>query len=114
MFAVDTLIYMKGRCVNEMVEIVNADSERINCWLRVNRMKLNVDKTKGTVMGNKRCDCRLMNVTIDGERIELVDSFKYLVVYIDNKFSFVHTASPRKKTPKLEFDQYFDNLLFNI
>jgi hypothetical protein len=39
-------------------------------------------------MGNKRCDCSMINVTIDGERVHLDDSFKHLGVYVDKELSF--------------------------
>lgn len=46
LFADDTLVYISGKNVQNAVNKLNEDLSRINAWLNVNKLKLNVDKTK--------------------------------------------------------------------
>lgn len=46
LFADDGLLYGIGDTVEECVAKVNSDLKNIDEWLKMNKMKLNIDKTK--------------------------------------------------------------------
>lgn len=83
LFADDTLVYYSGDNINEIESKVNEDLERINKWLNVNKLKLNVQKTKYMVITKNYQDKFDMNIKINNESIERTSAIKYLGVIID-------------------------------
>lgn len=84
LFADDTLIYISGKNVQECVSKLNEDLSRINAWLNVNKLKLNVDKTKYMVLNErKNTDLDDICIIINGSEIERVNMIKYLGVIIE-------------------------------
>ena len=65
---------------------MNEDLRRISDFLKMMKLKLNVNKTKA-MMINKR-QSTTYDIVIDGEPIELVKSMKYLGVIIDDRLTF--------------------------
>lgn len=87
MFADDTLIFISGKKISECVSKLNYDLKLISNWLKVNKLKLNPSKSKYMILGNHNYDNRL-NIVIDEENLEVVNSFKYLGILIDFKLKF--------------------------
>lgn len=87
LFADDTLIYLHGKNIDVMRDQMNREMERISQWLRRNKLKLNVNKTKLMVIKGSSVSTSTKSVTVDGEEIEMVKEFKYLGVMIDEKLS---------------------------
>lgn len=84
LFADDTLVYISGKNVQDAVNKLNEDLSRISAWLNVNKLKLNVEKTKYMVInGRKNSDLDDICIIINGCEIERVNTFKYLGVNID-------------------------------
>jgi hypothetical protein len=89
LFADDTLIYIIGKNVCEMSDILNAELRNISSWLCTNKLKLNASKTKAMWMNNKSVvDLSRINLIIDNNRIEVVSNIKYLGIVLDNKLDF--------------------------
>lgn len=91
-FADDTVIYVEGKNVEELVEVVNGELKDLNEWLSVNELKLNIKKTKAMCISNdgeyrRMVDSRSM-VTIDGEQVEFVKVIKYLGIMVDCRLNF--------------------------
>lgn len=86
LFADDTLIYSHGCNFDIMRQKLNEDLERINNWLRIN--KLNVNKTKCLLIGNPSTKTAMNSIIIDGEDIENVRQIKYLGIMIDQALNF--------------------------
>lgn len=85
LFADDTLVYISGKNLQDAINKLIEDLSRINSWLNVDKLKLNIDKTKYMVINNgKNSDLNNACVIIDGKEIERVMEFKYLGVIIDN------------------------------
>lgn len=83
LFADDTLIYISGKNVQDAVNKLNEDLSRVNAWLNVNKLKLNIDKTKFMVINSrKNSDLDNICIVIDGSEVERVIQFKYLGVII--------------------------------
>jgi hypothetical protein len=75
--------------VAECIEKMQEDLDALSDWLKFNKLKFNVSKTKFMVITSKRSSAtERALVTIDGEQIEEVQSMKYLGVQIDNKLDF--------------------------
>ena len=84
LFADDTLIHISGKNLEEAINKLNEDLSRINSWLNVNKLKLNVDKTKYMIINSgKNSDLDNACVIIDGCEIERVNEFRYLGINID-------------------------------
>lgn len=63
MFADDTLIYMAGKDIEEVQGKLSAELTRVNEWLKVNKLKLNIGKSKFVVFSSKE-EKRAMEVQI--------------------------------------------------
>ena len=88
LFADDTLIYLHGNDIDAMRNEMNNELERINQWLKLNKLKLNVSKTKVMVLGNTLMKSPLNSIIMDGEVLGIEREFKYLGVMLDEKLSF--------------------------
>lgn len=53
------------------------------CWSKGNHLQLNVKKIKGLVVDFRQCEKQLTPVIIQGEGVEMVETYKYLCVYIN-------------------------------
>ena len=54
-------------------------------WCRNNHLQLNATKTKEMVVDSRRSQPPLLPVSIEGVSVEVVNTYKYLGVHIDNK-----------------------------
>lgn len=90
MFADDTLITVAAATVEEAVEKINRDLDRLSGWLKYHKMALNISKTKFMITTLNRSVNINQNVIIDGKSIERVSVYKYLGVMIDDKLNFDH------------------------
>ncbi|KAK0148991.1 RNA-directed DNA polymerase from mobile element jockey [Merluccius polli] len=67
-------------------------------WCRLNNLHLNTAKTKEMVVDFRRSKPALLPVTIEGVNVEVVDTYKYLGVHLDDKLDWsVNTAAVYKK-----------------
>lgn len=84
LFADDALLFVEAdsalECENQMME----DLSELNQWLKANKLKLNVSKTKCMLLNEDRA----INLTIDNEIVQQVKEMKYLGVVIDQKLKF--------------------------
>lgn len=82
----DSHLYVTGEDVDECISIVNQELKNLSDWLKMNRLKVNLNKTKSMII-NDRVGRRL-NVLMDGVEIEIVSQYKYLGVVIDDRLDF--------------------------
>jgi len=62
-------------------------------WCQQNRLQINAGKTKELVVDFRRCrHAQPTLVNIHGMDIEKVDSYKYLVVHLNNKLDWTHNT----------------------
>lgn len=87
LFADDTLIYIESDDVNNAIELLNQDLLTLSNWLIVNRLKINVLKTKYMVLSNAPRHVNV-DVLIENIVIEKVSEMKYLGCFIDEKLNF--------------------------
>lgn len=102
LFADDTLIYISGKNLQETIDKLSEDLSRVNSWLNVNKLKLNVNKTKYMILNNrKNSDMDNACVVMNGNEIERVNEFKYLGVIIDSRLNMkAHVEYICKKVAK--------------
>ncbi len=90
MYADDTAVFYFAKDMDELVLSIQYDMQSISCWMNENRLSLNVSKTKFMLIGSKQRVTRAGNigVSLNGERVESVETFKYLGVILDQQLHF--------------------------
>lgn len=89
LFADDSLIYICGKNSEDMCAKLNEDLKRLDIWLKMNKLKVNVNKTKYMKFGmNDNIDVRM-----DNEPLVCVESIKYLGCVIDKKLNLKEHAN---------------------
>lgn len=92
LFADDTLLWVSGKDYDKIITDINFELSLLYNWLCVNKLKLNSEKTKYMVLGNKQ-KCKEFNeknytIHIGGNKIEFVYQIKYLGVFLDPQLNF--------------------------
>lgn len=92
LFADDTIIYLSDLGIDELVVKTNKILESVSDWMEVNKLKLNITKTKGMIIGKKSHREAFLSSNLElklcGQRVEIVEEMKYLGVVIDNTLKF--------------------------
>lgn len=91
LFADDTMLYISGKNINELVNRMNDDLKNVYMWLCDNNLKVNIDKCKWMVIGKKyKLNDIIDNniIKINNETIEKVSEIKYLGVILDEQLRF--------------------------
>ncbi len=98
---------------SSIVGCINSDNEEeyrgliesFVTWCNKNHLKLNISKTKELVVDYQRKRSPPVPVTIQGEEVERVDSYKYLGVQINKKLDWTHNTDAlfRKGQSRLFF-----------
>ena len=91
LFADDTLLYCIGENVDKILLTLNEEINLLEEWLSENSLKINTSKTKYMIIKNKYNVISTqsnIDVCIYGNKIELVNEYKYLGVIIDDQLSF--------------------------
>ena len=86
MYADDTVLYLDGPTVHNLIFYINQDLQCLSEWLEDNNLVLNVSKTKCvlfTSQRHKERDC-ILNLNLLGKSISCETTFKYLGVVFDN------------------------------
>ena len=87
LFADDTVIETSAT-TEEVVMRHKTQLQKCNQWLTNNKLTINTEKTKSMFFGKIKTHPKKEQINIDKERIENVDSIRYLGITIDNKLSF--------------------------
>jgi Reverse transcriptase (RNA-dependent DNA polymerase) len=94
LFADDTNLFHSHKDAFELMKSINIELSKLSDWFRANKLSLNVKKTNYILFGKKRLPNFDQNfeLIIDGNRLERVQSTKFLGVYIDEKLNWIaHT-----------------------
>ena len=54
LFADDTNLFFSGKNINDLIQTVNTELEKIVMWLNVNKLSLNVKKTYYIIFSTKK------------------------------------------------------------
>ena len=103
MYADDTTIYFNLEDFplhNRHIEI-NTELDKVNAWLKVNKLSLNVEKTKRMIF-HKRRHLNPMQFSINDRDIDVVSHFNYLWIILDENISWKkHVAMITNKLSKI-------------
>jgi hypothetical protein len=91
-FADDTTLYLTGDDINQLQKDFSKRVSVVISWCENNRLDINWKKTFAMVITNKRVAIQ-KEIFINGQPVQVVDSFRLLGVTIDRKLSFVDHAS---------------------
>src|SRR5207237_1990123 len=102
LFADDTQIIICGQPdkISELIELIKDDLLSVMNWMKVNHMKLNLDKTEFMIVGHPRITKTIGNIVINlgGTTLQNVNSIKCLGLLIDNNLNWTdHVSSVVKK-----------------
>ncbi len=90
LYADNTAVYYANSFYIELMITIRDDVHSISQWLNMNKLTLNMKKTKFMIFGS-RTGLRLCGnipIIINGDAIEQVSEFKYLGVYLDETLTF--------------------------
>ena len=76
MFADDTNVTLSAKTVADLKLAVTSELNNLTCWLRANRLSLNVAKTELMIIGSRQrlhSQCDEINICIDDKMIKRVD-----------------------------------------
>ena len=85
LFADDTSVFIEGTNYDQVIDIVNNELERINIWLKANKLTVNIKKTHYMMFQRTRIKHNLRNITICDMNVTCTKNTKFLGVIIDNK-----------------------------
>ena len=83
LFADDTNVFVQGK--NNLIRTTNEGLCKLSDWMDVNKLSLNVKKTKCMVFSLRKSYSVSDDVILKGEGIKQLSTFKFLGVIIDNK-----------------------------
>ena len=83
-FADDTNIFYSSKNLKELQSTVNKELENLVCWIKANKLSLNVTKTNYMLFENKK-NRPMLNIRIENDTLEEVKETKFLGVIIDIK-----------------------------
>ena len=87
LYADDTTLFVVGRSLRFLRAKLQSDLDHLSDWLSINRLKLNVGKTKAMLLSK---DGLVIDagLTFEGSYLETVNSFKFLGVVINSNLDF--------------------------
>ena len=89
MYADDTTLYFNLEDIDSvnLNENINIHLEKINDWLKLNKLTVNVSKPKYMIF-HKRKDVPQLDLLLDNIKIELVRNFMFLGIILDTSLSW--------------------------
>ncbi len=103
MYADDTTLYctLEDFPNNNLVNSINSELNKINIWLKINKLTLNVEKTK-SMLFHKRRKVNPIKLSINNSTIDQVPQFCFLGVLLDDTLSWNnHIAMITNKLSKI-------------
>lgn len=96
MFVDDTMFYVTGNNIEDMLYKINCDIELIFNWLCDNKLCVNLGKSKCILFGSKRkistIDQEHLAVFMNNTKMEFVTEIKYLGIKLDQNLNFQKNA----------------------
>ena len=84
-------MFLSGNNLDNLIEIMNTEMEKVINWLNINKLSLDLKKTHYIIFRKQREKIWLnKDIIINKVRIELTEKTKFLGVIIDQYLSFFH------------------------
>jgi hypothetical protein len=74
--------------LDRSTETINNELQKIQKWLNLNKLSLNIDKTKLMYFFHPRKHLQLPQISLNGRQIERVENFNYLGILINQHLSW--------------------------
>ena len=88
-FADDTSVFIEGTQFDEIIKVLNNELEKVNVWLKANKLTINIQKTHYMMFHRTKIKKKnRKQIIICGNDINYASSTKFLGVIIDNKMSW--------------------------
>ena len=103
MYADDTTIYfnLEDFPIENREVFINDELEKVNKWLKLNKLAVNVDKTK-SMLFHKRRPITPIQFSMNNRIIDVVQHFNYLGIMLDADMSWkTHVAMVRNKLSRI-------------
>ena len=99
LYADDTVIFMSGMNVPDIVHKLQIDLDRYNKWCNGNKLTVNTKKSNFVVYGTKSKVSKVKDVVLklNGDELNRVPFYKYLGVYLDTNLNFNKHIDVSKK-----------------
>ena len=88
LFADDTNVFISGKNIENLTQIMNNELEQLAKWLQVNKLSLNVDKTHYMIFTLKKSVDANTNIIINDAIIKRVYKTKFLGLILDSNLSW--------------------------
>ena len=100
-FADDTTLYSSGKDLNLLLETVEKELHYLKVWFDINKLSLNIEKTKIMLFSNRNIDKPVV-ITLSDKPLEQVYEHKFLGVTIDHNMNWKpHIKNIKAKVSKL-------------
>ena len=96
-FADDTTVYMSRSDLNQLCVDVSAELERVEEWMRVNRLSLNDEKTSFMLFTHSPVNRADLVIEISGRRVQNVRLAKCLGMIVDDLLHFLKHVNDLSK-----------------
>ena len=101
LFADDTTLFTTNTNIENLSTVISNDLQRVNEWLTVNSLTLNIRKTYYIIFSNREVPNNLQ-IKLGQHTLERQNSGKFLGVILDEKLSFKeHIATTTNKVSKI-------------
>ena len=90
MFADDTNLFLIDRNLTDIEYKMNTELLKINEWIQVNKLSLNIGKTNYMLFKSNRKVATLPNIKMNNIDISCIQKSKFLGVIIDDKLTQIH------------------------
>ena len=108
LFADDTVVLRTGIDLSIVTDQLNDDLKILSDWMNYNRLAVNVDKTKCMIFSSRK-NYQMPHIIMNDVDVEIVKTFKYLGLTIDDGLTFHgHIISIKKKLA------YYQGILYSI
>ena len=88
LFADDTNVFLDGKCIESLLEILHLELSKLHSWLVSNKLTLNLAKTHFMVFHKAKHKNLKVKIKINNHVIEQVEHTKFLGIVIDQKLDW--------------------------
>ena len=101
LFADDTNIFVTGKSIDQIIQSLNVELEKLVQWLYANKLSLNTDKTHYIIFSLRKNTVSNSDVCINNQVIKQVTHTKFLGIYLDSKLNWaIHINYIKNKIAK--------------
>ena len=88
----DTSVFIEGTQHEETINLLNNELEKVNIWLKSNKLTINIKKTHYMMFHRTRIQYKnIQDIFIGGNKIEYTNNTKFLGVIIDRKLNWAES-----------------------